>query len=122
MNAYLIAKHIHQLTAVVFAASFVIRGLLMLANSAAGRARWVTIATHVNDTVLLVSALYLAFMIGFQDWVIAKLVGLAVVVVLGIVALKRGRTRGIRGAAFVAALAVIAYIAAVAVTKRVVPF
>ena len=122
MNAYLIAKHIHQLTAVVFAASFVIRGLLMLANSAAGRARWVTIATHVNDTVLLVSALYLAFMIGFQDWVIAKLVGLAVVVVLGIVALKRGRTRGIRGAAFVAALAVIVYVAAVAVTKRVVPF
>lgn len=122
MNTYFIAKHIHQLTAVIFAASFLIRGLLMLAGSAAGRARWVTIATHVNDTVLLVSAFYMAFVIGFQDWVIAKLVGLIVVVVLGIVALKRGRTKGIRGAAFVAALAVIAYIAAVAVTKRVIPF
>ena len=40
--------------------------------------------------MLLVSALYLAFIIGFQDWVIAKLVGLVIVVGLGIVALKRG--------------------------------
>lgn len=122
MNAYFIAKHIHQLTAVIFAASFLVRGLLMLADSAAGRAGWVTLATHVNDTVLLVSAFYMAFMIGFQDWVIAKLVALAVVVVLGIVALKRGRIKGVRSVAFVAALAVIAYIAAVAVNKRVVPF
>ena len=121
MEPYLIAKHIHQLTAVIFAASFFIRGVMMLAGSAAGSARWVSIVTHVNDTVLLVSALYLAFMVGFQDWVIAKLVGLVIVVGLGIVALKRGRTRGIRGAAFVAALVLIAYIAVVAVTKRVVP-
>jgi uncharacterized membrane protein SirB2 len=121
MNTYLIAKHIHQLTAVIFVASFVVRGLLMLAASPAGRARWVTIVTHVNDTVLLASALYMAFMIGFQDWVVAKLIGLVVVVALGIVALKRGRTRGMRGAAFGAALLVMAYIVAVAVTKRALP-
>lgn len=121
MNAYLAAKHLHQLTAVIFVVSFVVRGLLMLADSPAARARWITIATHVNDTVLLAAALYLAFMVGFQDWVIAKLVGLVIVVGLGIVALKRGRTRGIRGAAFGAAVLVIAYIVAVAVTKRVLP-
>jgi uncharacterized membrane protein SirB2 len=122
MNTYLIAKHIHQLAVVILIAAFVIRGLFMLAGSGALKRGWVTIVTHVNDTVLLVSALYMAFVIGFQDWVIAKLVGLIVFVGLGIIALKRGRTKGIRSAAFLAGLVLLAYLAAVAVKKRVIPF
>jgi uncharacterized membrane protein SirB2 len=121
MNTYFLAKHLHQLAVVILIAAFVIRGLFMLAGSGALQRRWVTIVTHVNDTVLLVSALYMAFVIGFQDWVIAKLVGLVVFVGIGIVALKRGRTKGVRTAAFVAGLVLLAYLAAVAVKKRVIP-
>ena len=43
--------------------------------------------------------------------------GLVGYIVLGTVALKRGRTRAMRIAAFVAALVVFGYIVAVAVTK-----
>ena len=72
------------------------------------------------DTVLLVSALWLAWQLGAQGtrgWLAAKLAGLAVYIALGAVALKRGRTRATRTAAFVAALATFGYIVSVAVTK-----
>jgi uncharacterized membrane protein SirB2 len=121
MNSYLIAKHLHQATAVILIVVFVVRGVLMLAGSTAGRRRWVTLAAHVNDTVLLVAALYMAWLLGFQGWIVAKLVALAAFIVLGIVALNRGRTAGARSAAFVAALLVLAYIVSVAFTKRIVP-
>ena len=43
--------------------------------------------------------------------------GLVAYVVLGSIALKRGRTEAARGIAFVAALAVFGYIVSVAITK-----
>ncbi len=52
-------------------------------------------------------------------WVTAKVFGLIAYILLGTVALKRGRTKGIRLGAFVAALLVYAWIASVALTKNV---
>jgi uncharacterized membrane protein SirB2 len=122
VNTYLLAKHLHQAAAVILAVVFLARGIAMLAGGRARPRLWVTLVTHVNDTILLACALYMAWLLGLQDWVIAKLVGLAIFIALGIVALKRGRTSGIRLAAFAAALAVLAYLFAVALTKRVIPF
>ena len=83
--------------------------------------RWVRIVPHVVDTVLLVSAIALAAMIGddpgTRGWLSAKVIGLLVYIALGSVALKYGPTRGVRSAAFVGALATFAYIVSVAVTK-----
>ena len=42
-------------------------------------------------------------------------------IVLGSIALKRGRTKGQRAAAFAAALALFGYIVLVAITKRTFP-
>jgi len=50
--------------------------------------------------------------------VTGKGAGLAAYIVLGTVALKRGRTKGMRTAAFIGALACFAYIVAVAVTRN----
>lgn len=81
----------------------------------------VRVAPHVVDTVLLGSALALAWVGGFNPlrvpWLEAKLAGLAIYIVLGTIALRRGRTRRTRAAAFAAALIVYAYIVSVAVTK-----
>jgi len=57
--------------------------------------------------VLLVSALWLAWQLGrgAAPWIAAKVVALIAYIVLGSIALKRGRTPGIRAAAFFAALA-----------------
>jgi uncharacterized membrane protein SirB2 len=83
-------------------------------------ARWVGIVPHVVDTVLLASALWLAWQLGTQGtrgWLWAKVVALVAYIILGSIALKRGRTRGIRIGAFVAALATFAYIVSVALAK-----
>jgi uncharacterized membrane protein SirB2 len=94
----------------------------MLADSPALQRRWVKVVPHVNDTILLAAALYMAALIGMQPWIAAKLVGLVVYIVLGSIALKRGRTKAIRASAFVAALLVFGYVVAVALTKRTLPF
>ena len=74
---------------------------------------------HGVDTVLLVSALLLAWQIGrgAAPWLAAKVVALVVYIVLGTIALKRGRTPAIRAGAFVLALATFGYIVSVALTK-----
>jgi uncharacterized membrane protein SirB2 len=120
---YAVAKHVHVLAAVISIALFMLRGVWMMAQSPLLHRRWVRIVPHVNDTVLLAAAIYLAAtMWGWQEWIGAKIAALIVYVVLGTVALRRGRTRRIRTAAWLAALMVVGYIVAVAYTKRPWPF
>ncbi|WP_020656570.1 SirB2 family protein [Massilia niastensis] len=121
MNYYAL-KHIHMGFAVLSGAFFLVRGLWMLSGSARLQQRWVRIAPHVIDTLLLASAVGLALWSSqypFQaPWLSAKVVALVAYIVLGTIALKRGRTPQVRAAAFVAALACFGYIAAVAVTRN----
>lgn len=120
-TAYVLAKSLHVGCAAVSIAGFFARGMLMLRGSRLLDARFVRVAPHVVDTLLLASALWLAWAIGqvplVHGWVTAKLVGLLAYIVLGSVALRHGRTRTQRAAAFVAALAAAAYIVSVAVTR-----
>jgi len=87
---------------------------------------WVRVLPHVVDTVLLASAIALAVISGqyplTQGWLTAKVLGLLAYIVLGTIALKRGRTPAIRITAFSGALLVFFYIAAVAMTKSVLPY
>lgn len=113
-------KVIHVGAVVLSGAGFVIRYGLSVARPAPGGAL-VRIAPHVVDTVLLASALALAWVGGFNPlrvpWLEAKLAGLVLYILIGTIALKRGRTRRIRAAAFAAALLAYAYIVTVALTK-----
>ena len=119
---YYALKHIHMTFAVLSGALFLMRGLWMLAESAYLQRRWVRIAPHVIDTLLLASAIGLALWSsqypGQAPWLTAKLVALVAYIGLGTVALKRGRTRTVRALAFAGALACFAYIVAVALTKN----
>ncbi len=116
---------LHIATVLLSLAGFVARGVWMLRGSSLLRARWVRVTPHIVDTLLLASGVGLVFTLHLyptqQPWLVAKLVALAVYIVLGTIALKRGRTRGVRAGAWVAALAVFFYILAVAFTKQVVP-
>ena len=115
-----IVKGLHVGAAAISLALFVLRGGWMLVAPVRLRHRWIRIVPHVIDTVLLASALWLAWQLGAQGtraWLAAKIAGLAVYIVLGTIALRRGKTRGGRLAAFVAALATFGYIVSVAVTK-----
>ncbi len=87
---------------------------------------WVRRMPHVVDTLLLGSALWMASIIGqypfVHGWLTAKVLALLVYIVLGSVALKRGKSMELRAGALVAALLVFGYIVRVALTKLPLPF
>lgn len=120
MNAYLLAKNLHVACVIVSLGGFAARGLLMLAGSPLLGTRVMRIAPHVVDTLLLASAIWLAALLRqypfVHGWLTAKVLGLVAYIVLGTIALRRGRTKGIRVAAFVAASATAFYIVSVALT------
>jgi uncharacterized membrane protein SirB2 len=118
---YAALKAVHVGSVATSLALFVVRGIWMLIAPGYLALRWVRVVPHVVDTMLLGSAIALAVMIGgnpgARGWLSAKVIGLLVYIALGSVALKYGRTRGVRAAAFVGALATFAYVVSVAVTK-----
>jgi len=118
MAWYPLVKQIHLLTVVVTLVLFVLRGAWMMADSPRLKARWVRIVPHLNDTLLLASGIALAVLLQqyplVHGWLTAKLVALILYIVLGTIALKRGRSKGQRVAAWIAALAVFGYMLAVA--------
>ena len=87
---------------------------------------WVRVVPHAVDTLLLLSGVTMAVVIGLNplahSWLGAKLLALLVYIVLGSIALKRGKTREVRGTAFVAAILVFAYMLSVAFSHRTLPF
>ena len=118
---YLAVKWLHIACAALSIAGFAARGALMLADSPLLQARFARIAPHVVDTVLLASALRLAWLLGqypfVHGWLTAKVLALLAYIGLGMVALRRGRTRAVRSAAFAAALVAAGYIVSVALTR-----
>lgn len=116
-----ILKSLHVACVATSFVLFAVRGAWMLRAPGRLRVPWVRVVPHVVDTLLLASAVALAFLLRIDPlthgWLAAKIAGLCAYIVLGTVALKRGRTRGIRTTAFAAALAVYAYIVTVAITK-----
>jgi uncharacterized membrane protein SirB2 len=119
-------KHLHLSTIALTLALFVLRGIWMMVESPRLQARWVRIVPHINDTLLLASGIGLAVLTQqyplVHGWLTAKFFALILYIVLGTVALKRGKTRGQRIAAWVAALLVFGYMVAVAVTHDPFPF
>jgi len=119
---YLFLKHFHMTFAALSGSLFLLRGLWMLADSPALQRRWVRILPHLVDTALLLSALTLAVWSAqypfVQSWLTVKVCALVLYIVLGSIALKRGRSKPVRAVAYLAALATFAYIVGVAVTKN----
>lgn len=120
--SYLVVKQVHAAAATIVVAFFLLRGFWMIAGSPMLHRKWVRVLPHVNDTILLAAGLWLAAAIGFPPFVVAKLVALVAYIVLGAIALRYGRTKRVRVAAFGASLLVLAYIVAVGVAKQPVPF
>lgn len=120
--AYLFAKTLHVSCAALSICGFAARGALMLAGSPLLSAKPIRVLPHIVDTVLLASAVWLAWSLGYgpltHRWILAKILGLVGYIVLGIFALRLGRTRAVRTAALVAALAIAGYIVAVAITRN----
>lgn len=124
--SYLVLKHIHVTAVILSLTFFLFRSGCMLRKPRLLSKRWMRIGPDLVDTVLLVSAGALAFKLQqypFVDsWLTAKVLGLLLYIVLGSVALRRGRTRTIRIMALAGAISTAGYIVAVALTHHPEPW
>ena len=95
----------------------------MLNGSANLNLRWVKIAPHIVDTLLLASAITLAVQMHLSplehSWLLAKIIALLVYIGIGTVALKEGRSKPVRVSAWLLGLATFMYIVSVALTRSV---
>lgn len=119
-------KHIHVTCVVLSYSLFFLRGLWMLRDSPLSQLGLMKIAPHIVDTTLLISAIALAWQYGISPlaapWLAAKIVALLFYIVIGSVALKRGKTKRIRLVAWLVAQAFFFYMVSVAVTHNPVPW
>ncbi|MDE2441320.1 MAG: SirB2 family protein [Betaproteobacteria bacterium] len=120
--SYLDIKHLHVTCVLLSGLGFSLRGWWMLHESPLRQHRLTRVLPHVVDTLLLGSALTMAWLSGqypfVNGWLTAKLCGLLAYILLGVMALKRGRTKAIRTRYFGLALLVYAYIISVALTRN----
>ena len=124
--SYVLLKHMHVTCVVLSGTGFLLRLFWMWRQSPRLQRRISRVLPHVVDSLLLLSALSLAWISGqypfAMDWLTAKLIGLLLYIGCGMMALKRGRTMAIR--LRFGALAVLAYgyIVTVALTRQPLPF
>jgi uncharacterized membrane protein SirB2 len=111
-------KFVHVLCVVLSGSLFALRGVAMLAGWGLANHAGVRYLSYAIDSTLLTAALMLVTMLHqypfVQAWLTVKILLLALYIVLGVFALRRGCTRSVRGACLLAALAVFAFIASVA--------
>lgn len=118
---YMALKHIHMLCAMISIIGFITRSIWAFRESPLLQKKWVKIAPHIVDTLLLASAIGLVvvtqqypFVSGF---VTAKLLALAAYIVLGVFTLKKAKTHQQRVVFFGLALLTFVYIVLVARTR-----
>ena len=111
-------RAIHILAVTLSGSLFVLRGLGVLAGARWPRFAPVRYLSYTIDTVLLTAALMLVTILPAavfaNHWLTVKLVLVVVYVVLGVFALRRGRTPRARAICYAAALLVFGTIVGIA--------
>ena len=125
MSSWLL-KTVHISCAASSYILFFLRGIWSLNGSTIMSQRWIKIVPHVVDTLLIVSAITLAFSIHqypFVDaWLTTKVIALLLYIGLGFVALRYGRSKVVRFSAWIMAQLVFTYIVLVAISHNPWPF
>ena len=115
-------KLVHIVLVLISGSIFSLRGLLMLAGSAHSGHPLLKWTSYINDSLLLTAGLLLMTITqqypGAQAWLSVKLGLLVVYIVLGVFALRRGRTRRSRGMFFFAALGVYVLMISIAISHQ----
>ena len=122
MSAYLLLRHVHVTLALISIGLFVLRGIPRVWLQRPLNQRWLRIAPHINDTLLLLSGLVLMVWSAqyppTHAWLTLKLVLLVVYILLGIAAFRVTAAPGLQKLLFVMALAVFGWIVAIALTRQ----
>lgn len=120
--SYLAVRHLHVTCVVLTICLFVLRAGLQFAGvDWRRRLPFLRVVPHVVDTLLLGSAIWLAWRSAqypfVQPWLTAKVLALCAYIVLGKQALDPRRPVRARAVAFAGAVASVAYIVGVALTR-----
>jgi uncharacterized membrane protein SirB2 len=115
---YLPLRHAHLTLVSLSLALFAARGLGVLARQAWPLGRAPRLGSMAIDTLLLISGALLWHLLGLnpavQTWLGVKLSLLLVYIVLGSIALRRGRTPAVRALAYAGALLTVAAMVGIA--------
>ena len=121
MNWYATAKLIHVTCVGLSIAGFVTRFALAMQGSRLLLHPVARVAPHVVDTILLGAAIAMVGLARWNPlsapWLSAKIAGLVAYILLGMIAMRRGRPRAVRAAALIGAVMTFAYVVSVALTK-----
>lgn len=124
--SFMLLKSLHISCALLSYTLFFLRGIWSINGSAIMRQRWIRVVPHIVDTLLLSSAIALAWTLGqypfADDWLTAKVIALLLYIGLGFIALKYGRNKPLRIYAWLAAQLVFAYIVLVALNHNPYPW
>ncbi|MBC3764360.1 SirB2 family protein [Neptunicella marina] len=119
---YLMFKHLHMTFAVISIVFFIVRFVWRITDSALLQKKIVKILPHIVDTLLLVSAFALCFVISqypfATGWLTEKFLLLIAYIVFGVFALKKAQTRAGQWGAFALAMACIYFIVNLAISKQ----
>ncbi len=118
MSTYYVVLYTHITCATISIILFTLRGIWMMTDSNILQLRVVRTLPHIIDTVLLLAAIALTFLVNqfplVSHWLTVKLIALIVYIFLGVVALRLGKTKSQRVVAFFLALTVFSFIVSVA--------
>jgi uncharacterized membrane protein SirB2 len=118
-------KHLHVTLAYLTVIGFVTRALLSLSGPSVLQQRWIKVAPHMIDTLLLAAGITLAALYRMSPlvhtWLGMKILALLLYIALGIVAF-RARSLAVRLLALAGALLTVGYIFWLAYTRQVMPF
>ena len=113
-----LVKQLHVALALLTACSFCLRGYWMLARSPHLESPWARRLPHVVDALLLLTGVSMAVGLAMSPFahpsLAVQLAAIVAYVIIGSIALKRGRSYRQRAVALVVSLLVLAYIFAVA--------
>ncbi len=119
-------KLLHVSAVILSYGLFTLRGVWRMLAPEYLQQRWVKLVPHVIDSILLISAITLAVMLNISPiaapWLLAKIIALLLYIALGTIALKRGKTKGIRLSAWLMAQLLFFYIVATAITHDPLPW
>lgn len=114
-------KHLHVLFVLISISLFLFRFILRLLDSPMLQKKWLKIVPHVNDTLLLLSAVGIMVTLSMYPiqvpWLTDKVIGVVAYIAFGVLAMK-GKTSGMRWIGFIGACGWIAFLLHAAITKQ----
>ncbi len=125
MNYYATLKLAHVACVVISGSLFIVRYARFRMYPDQPLPKALKVLPHINDTVLLASAIGMLSLIGLNPfitpWLLAKIVALVLYIALGVICMRSLPGSRRQSVSFVAAISVFAYIVLVGLSKQALP-